>query len=150
MEPFEKIIPPFIINEGWDFIFFKDIQYMASFMEPWQFEDGNHDDTLYLDSRQQVLKFAVEESVSKIVTDSKVVFVGLDKEKKIDNAENLRFRLAKYISLHSSDDSFLNASWESLMRYVEDNLLPKPKERFSVRVGQMLRRLIGGVFKSKV
>ena len=110
-----------MINEGNDFIFFGDIQDMAAFMEPWQLE--NDDETLYLDSRQHLLKFTIDKGEKEWLWQGKVVYGGLDQVKKIE--VDLRSRLAKYISKRTGDESFLDASWDSLISFVEEHLLPR-------------------------
>jgi len=140
------ITPPFMIIDGDDFICFDDLQDMTMFMEPWQFEE-EADRFIYVDANQQILKFAVEALNKRPLWQGRVVYVGIDEEKKIEDVEDLRHRLAEYVSARTKDISFLDVSWERLVQVVEEKLLVKYQN--GVSLGQILRNYLSGVFRRK-
>ncbi len=110
----ERLTPPILIYDGGDFMFFQNIHDTGRFLEPGNIQV---DETLVFDASQRVLKFAVQ----KGKWFDKVVFTGID-EKKCDL--DLRYLLAKYLVRHTGDKSYLDASWDSLISYVIEYLLP--------------------------
>jgi hypothetical protein len=135
-----------MIIDGDDFICFDDLQDMTMFMEPWQFEE-EADRFIYVDANQQILKFAVEALNKRPLWQGRVVYVGIDEEKKIEDVEDLRHRLAEYVSARTKDISFLDVSWERLVQVVEEKLLVKYQN--GVSLGQILRNYLSGVFRRK-